>query len=170
MSTAIRDAATLDTDAESQSLLTSDPRSKIYRPSKTLLVVSMIIALGSWCTETLYFTWGSQRGDFVAAWAFVLLWPYIPLFVLQMIVLYRSLGQCESTLSDEGGIGNHAVDSAAIFIALKPLVMMGSIAPPPYRTPLYIPGVVQGCLSIYIAARYMWSFSKVAPYYAQITR
>lgn len=163
-----RNEATLHgTDTESQPLLSSGSQLSIYRPSKTLLVVSIMTILGSWGSQTLYLVRSLQRRGFDIAWAFILLWPYIPLILLQLYTLRRSLRGFKPTLHNEGGIGNYAIDLVAMVIALQLLVTIGNS---PQHRGLYIPGLIQGFLSVYIAARYMWSISKVTPYYAQLIR
>ncbi|KAF5317934.1 hypothetical protein D9619_012170 [Psilocybe cf. subviscida] len=163
-------------EAESQPLLASNTQFSIYRPSKMLLVTSMVFAVGSWATETLFVIWELQhrchwrRISFTIIWELVLIWLYVPLIWIQSYTLKRTILRCAPTLVDEGGIGNYSMDLATIFVGMKPLVILYSATTTQYRALTYAPGIIQSCLVIYIGARYAWSFSKVIPRYARLNR
>lgn len=141
-----------------------------------LLVTSMVFAVGSWATETLFVIWELQhrchwrRISFTIIWELVLIWLYVPLIWIQSYTLKRTILRCAPTLVDEGGIGNYSMDLATIFVGMKPLVILYSATTTQYRALTYAPGIIQSCLVIYIGARYAWSFSKVIPRYARLNR
>ncbi|KAF5318069.1 hypothetical protein D9619_012162 [Psilocybe cf. subviscida] len=154
-------------DAESQPLLGSDSQFNIYRPSKILLVVSILFAFGSWAIETLHVTWGTQHKSFAVVLWFLWIWLYVPLIQLQLFTLKRAFRRYPPTLVEEGGIGNRLMDLAAMFVGMKPLIILYTAASTQYTALLYVPGFIQECLVVYNAVRYGWSFSKVIPRYEQ---
>lgn len=131
----------------------------------------MLFTCGIWAAETFFFLRIPRpAGSFSIFWGYLLVWVplsmwlYAPLVLLQSHTLKRALRRRAATLEDEGGIGNHSMELAAIFIGMKLLIMISALSP------LHPLEIIQVCLVVYQAVRYARSLSKVIPKYVQLNR